>query len=960
MSKLDLSYKKRATKVEYDIESLETIFSIVFIHDRAVTTVFFGDSQYDDMLSDEEIAQISKDYMSNDEHRISFPDVESADDFDYHVLRVRTGDKDSMFAFNRLLMKFISCKPLATDDGYGFSFVEYCGWNSSRYDLPMMILTRMLIDELGDKLTPRNIRTISDLIIEYEGTPWRFAEFIEERTSGWVKLEANKYRALLNSALYADGHIDWARVAKLSDDGEDNKFPPGLKKEMARFGLDIVVDDLVAGEGGRHITRDELYDLLYYNVNDVYGTRRVGFNATIRAWLETRDIIHEAYNYTSAKSIDFSRVSRSKIPERDSTAANLAGNVLIGPKKIKPVDNDVVNYYFPVPDNRPEREGTRRVDLLEYMKETEAYMHPYIYEFFNHFRGKDTRRGYDLYVVSKDQPITHSATMNCPYYRDGKPLDAYIRVSTGGAHGSVMAGLSNKSPDEVMRWIESDVGALDSEKPTIDAKNVLHLDWSSFYPVMASKLKLYETAEGVDRYSNIIETRIKIKESLPYDHAEWTQQHYEDQELQIGLKFILNNATGAGNTHNKYAILPLDNKTLSMRLIGNMLIWCLAQRLSQEGAYVVSTNTDGIYVIGISEERTNEVVREYVHDYGMDVEPEIVSRFINRDTSNRIEIINGNIQEVRGRLRHGHHMKYTDDAIGKNVPYPIVTAHAALKYIADDEDWLNKPYDKEKMRKIVYDLHEQSTDPEAWFQIHVGSGSTRLTLDGIRQSKINRVVMTLPEYGKRIATERKAQLKKDECMEAWNFLCDNPGASMQDLAEVLGVVFTDETLALNVDTIGFGKKIEDETDKHKKLDVLVDSVPRPSEFDDADDFSDYWKGSLATMLVARDSDGNWQGLKCWREGALTGYTTDHGQILNKSSELAEFDMSTLDVDAYLAWAEKLLDGWKVTADIPEIGLESIDDTVVPKTRKKKKTKKMKNLELVRWLYEASDEEAAEV
>ena len=71
-------------------------------------------------------------------------------------------------------------------------------------------------------------------------------------------------------------------------------------------------------------------------------------------------------------------------------------------------------------------------------------------------------------------------------------------------------------------------------------------------------------------------------------------------------------------------------------------------------------------------------------------------------------------------------------------------------------------------------------------------------------------------------------------------------------------------------------------------------------------------------------------------------------------------MSTLDVDAYVAWAEKLLDGWKVTADIPEIGLESIDDTVVVKTRKKKKTKKMKSLELVRWLYEASDDEAAQV
>lgn len=145
-----------------------------------------------------------------------------------------------------------------------------------------------------------------------------------------------------------------------------------------------------------------------------------------------------------------------------------------------------------------------------------------------------------------------------------------------------------------------------------------------------------------------------------------------------------------------------------------------------------------------------------------------------------------------------------------------------------------------------------------------------------------------------------------------------------------------------------------------KLDVLVDSIPRPSKFDDANDFSEYWKGSLATMLVARDSDGTWHGLKCWREGSLTGYTTDKGQILNKSSDLAEFDMSTLDVDAYVAWAEKLLDGWKVTAEIPEIGLESIDDTVVVKTRKKKKTKKMKSLELVRWLYEASDDEAAQV
>ena len=58
--------------------------------------------------------------------------------------------------------------------------------------------------------------------------------------------------------------------------------------------------------------------------------------------------------------------------------------------------------------------------------------------------------------------------------------------------------------------------------------------------------------------------------------------------------------TGAGNQHNPYALLPVDNKTLSMRLVGNMLIWCLAQRVTQAGGYIISTNTDGIYFANIS------------------------------------------------------------------------------------------------------------------------------------------------------------------------------------------------------------------------------------------------------------------------------------------------------------------------------------------------------------------------
>src|SRR5699024_8367386 len=302
---------------------------------------------------------------------------------------------------------------------------------------------------------------------------------------------------------------------------------------------------------------------------------------------------------------------------------------------------------------------------------------------------------------------------------------------------------------------KSNVGALKSEKPTIDLDDIIHLDWSSFYPVMSSKLELYRSEDGVDRYTDIIEQRIAIKNSLPAGKHLYTDEDKANADLQNALKFALNNATGAGNTHKKYALLPLDNKTLSMRLIGNMLIWCLAQRFTQAGAYVIATNTDGIFLTNVSMEQAEQIARDYVEDYGMDVEPEPIDRFINRDTSQRVESLDGEIQGIGGMLGHGRSLKYTDAAVGRNVPYPLAVGNAVVRYMVNDRDWLTKPYDKKRMRSILMDIVSESESPEPWYHIHVGSGSTRLTVDGQRQLKINRVVLTTEGTGKKLATERR-------------------------------------------------------------------------------------------------------------------------------------------------------------------------------------------------------------
>src|SRR5699024_1021652 len=197
--------------------------------------------------------------------------------------------------------------------------------------------------------------------------------------------------------------------------------------------------------------------------------------------------------------------------------------------------------------------------------------------------------------------------MNCPYYRDGKPTDSYITVSTGAAHGSVMAGLSQKSEKEVDEWVESNVGALKSEKPTIDLDDIIHLDWSSFFPALCSKFELLRSAGGVDRDRVIIDQRSAFKYSLPAGMHLYTDEDTANADLQNAVKFALINAAGAGNTHKECALLPLDNKTLSMRLIGNMLIWCLAQRFTQAGAYVIATNTDGIFLTNVSMEQAEQI-----------------------------------------------------------------------------------------------------------------------------------------------------------------------------------------------------------------------------------------------------------------------------------------------------------------------------------------------------------------
>lgn len=981
--KKDMSYKENALRITYDIESTPDLWTLAMIHNNAFGLMFFGNEQFND-LSDDELLSQMKDFAEK-EDTLKDMNKNSADEIDLNIYSYKIGNKDDMSRFENDLMKMISCRPLDGDKKYVNhykSFVEYCGWNSSRYDLDIIVLSFLLVRKLKERLTPQNIRFASNLIIQYQGPPYKFGEYIEEKTNGLIK--GQDYHYYHNMAIWSDGHIDWAKISKREDGGEEAMMPPGLKKEMARFGMDIIFDETVSDNNLKIWSDEDRNNLVDYNFNDVLGTKIISELDLILEGITSRDIIREMYSYTSAKFTPIDMLHKWEPAARDTTAADLAARVLIGPKRIKPKDWNEVKYQFPVPTdpNDPTNKDKKEfVDLWDKMKETEEFIPKDLDLFFNHFKGKDTRRSYDDMMAKKTQPVSHKSALNIPYYRDGKPQDAFIRVSTGGAHGSVCAGLSNKDDSEISAWSRSDADLTEKEKPTIDKQDIVHIDWSSFYPVMCSWMEIYKTKEGIDRYTDVIQGRFKQKPLIKKLRAEGRPD--DDPELsyarwiEAGFKFILNNATGAGNTHNPYALLPVDNKTLSMRLVGNMHIWCLGQRLTQEGAYVISTNTDGLYICNLTVDEAQHVIDGYIKDYGMGVDPEPLKRFINRDTSNRIEFEEDphKVDLVKGLMTHGQHLSFISNvSLGKNVKYPLVSSHAAIKYMAENDNWLNEPYNKERLREIIDEIYnDKSVGIEAWYHIYSGTKSRRLLYDNKVQQKISRIIFTVD--GKKLSNETNQQFSKNPSHYLARQLQLNPNIKKSEL-KMLKIDGSPNLSGrfehLDFDSEGlkidFVEKYQPDPSVPKKwiplnIDVYNSNLILryqslgDSKDDEKENAQRKIDGNALKILGYYDpKTDKWYPFKMWKESKISGYTSDVGEIFNTAQSLKDFDLDKhIDLDAYFRWAEDLLDNWKVTADIPEIGLESTDDTVVEGKKSKRVTKKDVEINILKSYYGLNNE-----
>lgn len=957
------AHKKNPRKVFYDIESLHDIFTNLLITEGHIELHLVHDPVYNYISNDDLYEVLHR--RSLTEEAVSF----CGDKPEITIIRYDTGDEMSadkrkmVRGLYSRLVKFARCRSLWKENEPSKNYVEFYGWNSSSYDLPMLIMARMLAEKNrgsagSNRVNPLDLKKLSNLMIEFNGKPWEIYDHLQQKSKGLFNKE--KFEEYLGASVKADGHIDLAKLAKVesSDDDTAKQFPPGLKKEMARYGMDIVIDEVVSENEERTLTKEEFLNLIDYNFNDVIGTAFTSRNSQLSTFgLGVRDTIREMYPYTSATYPKSKVFKNHRLPERDITTAQLSANVVIGENRSRPEDYEAVDYKFPVA-------GGQEVDLLEYIKETEekrgGYMHPFMYEFFNHFRGKDTRSSSDNWKVKRSQPITHSARMNLPYYRQDeegnwKPVNSYIRFSSGGAHGGIWAGLADMDEEEIETWVRSDRDIKTEEKPTVDLYDVIHVDWNSFYPVMATKMQMYMTEEGVDHYKRVLDHRFAIKAQLPHRKSEWTDEHRALDRQQDGEKLVLNSLTGAGNTHKKFALVPVDNKTLSMRLIGNMNIWVMGQRFTQAGAWVFATNTDGIFLTGMTVEQAQEVIDGYIEDYDMPVEPELVDRFINRDTSTRIEYEGTERASIGGELAHGKNLHFTDRALGKNIAYPLAVGRAVLDYM-DQPGWLTEPYDRQRLVDIVQDIFNQSETPEAWYHIHAGTSSRRLTVNGKRVGKINRVVLT--HEGDFLGQESAREMTAPEVLHLLSQFVSGSADELRSLIENLGYEL-DNKLPEDWSLVPYQKNERDEKIINEDADletifmIMQSFVASGNESKRDDELKKFAQDqSISIPQLAIQSSRGLEPLKVWKSNKVP-YTSNTGLLLNTRASLQDFDMNLLDLEPYVRWAEQILARWKVTADLPEIGMVKCDDTVLISQAKKRMTKADREIEKLAELYRNS-------
>lgn len=464
-------------------------------------------------------------------------------------------------------------------------------------------------------------------------------------------------------------HID---VPKLS--GADDHI--ALKEIAGNLGLQIIENQNVKGDksSGNKDFRTQLAELIAYCVSDVLCTKDIlahpfyNGNMTVN-----KELINSypqlTYNYKineKGVKVPDTLNPRTKLPSLDDTSANRTGTIIAPYDKLK--DYRFVNYMYPSEENA-KKYGIDRINVLEFVRnffyanisDTKARSEfDKVYNLYKEFEGKNVNEsewyrqlyGFNPTVSTKEKKVT------IPIFRkDGTWTSVVITMSTGGTHGcmiDISKNFKDISYDELVKTINTFSNTTKKKTRFTFAGKVLHADFSSYYPMLLVMLSIFKNEYDADEYYQIYELKEKFgNDAKQYKKIGDTKNVNLTTIKRTGTKQSLNSATGKADEkgdRSKYNNIQMNNAIFSMRCIGQMFTYVIAQWIGLLGGDSVSTNTDGLYASNISDKNI-DVILNYIYDKTrIKIDPEKVY-FVSKDSNNRCEFDeNFELKEAKGSL----------------------------------------------------------------------------------------------------------------------------------------------------------------------------------------------------------------------------------------------------------------------------------------------------------------------
>ena len=223
-----------------------------------------------------------------------------------------------------------------------------------------------------------------------------------------------------------------------------------------------------------------------------------------------------------------------------------------------------------------------------------------------------------------------------------------------------------------------------------------HEDFTSYYPLMLNRLSVFmnpERGPEANPYFDLFERRYAKKKEAN-DRSLSDEVRYLANLVQDSMKLLLNAATGAADATFDNNI-RMNNAIMAMRIIGQLFAWRIGQAQTLAGARVPSTNTDGLYTMDLDEETNARILEEVSHSMYIGIEPEPLTRFVTKDSNNRMEVEDGKIISAKG----GALNSWEGPQPTQSLDHPSAVDCALAYYLRDHEDPANSPFDYDLAKK---------------------------------------------------------------------------------------------------------------------------------------------------------------------------------------------------------------------------------------------------------------------